>query len=140
MDPDILRRKLESLALCVTRIESKTPADADLLASDLDAQDIIVLNLERAVQLCVDLATHLLPDFSIPAPETMAGALLALGKVQVLDRVLAERLARAVSFRNLAVHEYENLDWSVVYTIITTRLDDFRLFAAALQAYSRAKA
>ncbi|MBU0956266.1 MAG: DUF86 domain-containing protein [Spirochaetes bacterium] len=56
----------------------------------------------------------------------------------ILRRKL-ESLARAVSFRNLAVHEYENLDGSVVYTIITTRLDDFRLFTAALQACSQAK-
>ena len=58
MDPDVVRAKLESLARCVFRIEAKTPATKEALASDLDAQDIIAPNLERAVQLCVDLGSR----------------------------------------------------------------------------------
>ena len=61
MDADILRAKLESLARCIKRIEGRRPVSAKALADDLDAQDIISLNLERAVQLCV--VTTRLGDF-----------------------------------------------------------------------------
>lgn len=53
--PDVLvMRKIESLQRCLKRIEEKIPLSAPALASDLDAQDIISVNLERAEQQCVD--------------------------------------------------------------------------------------
>jgi uncharacterized protein YutE (UPF0331/DUF86 family) len=131
MDKDVVRTKLESLSRCILRIEDKTPASLDAFRSDVDAQDIIVLNLERAVQLCVDLGSHALLDCSVSSPDSMAATFLALGEAGVLTRDLAQRMSKAAGFRNIAVHEYASMDWSIVYSIITTQLDDFREFAAA---------
>jgi hypothetical protein len=63
MDPEVISAKLESLARCAARIALKLPHAWDALSSDYDAQDIIVLNLERAVQLCHRVATEGLSDF-----------------------------------------------------------------------------
>jgi len=132
MDPEIVKAKLESLIRCVSRIEGRKPASSDSLAGDLDAQDIIALNLERAVQLCVDIGSHLLLDYDLPSPDSMAGVFKALGKASVLDPGLADRMARAAGFRNIAVHQYEAIDWNIVFSIVSYRLDDFRAFAAAV--------
>lgn len=51
MDQLILAEKLESLRRCITRIEDKKPSSVELLVQDPDRQDILVLNLTRAVQL-----------------------------------------------------------------------------------------
>jgi len=50
VDKALIESKLESLRRCIRRIASKTPSSGDILRSDLDLQDIIVFNLERAVQ------------------------------------------------------------------------------------------
>jgi len=71
MDNPVLMSKIETLSRCVARIQQKTPADASLLGANMDAQDIIVLNLERAVQICVDMATHVLAKTDEPAPASM---------------------------------------------------------------------
>jgi uncharacterized protein YutE (UPF0331/DUF86 family) len=57
-----------------------------------------------------------------------------LGENGALDIALANRLSRAVGFRNISVHEYQKIDWHRVYTIVTTHLDDFRTGASALSA------
>lgn len=64
MDKLVLAQKLESLRRCVTRIEQKLPDSARLLIDDADLQDVIVLNLTRAVQLCTDIATHIISESS----------------------------------------------------------------------------
>lgn len=47
---------------CIRRVEAKhTDSDTEL-RGDVDRQHIISLNLTRAVQLCVDMATHVLAD------------------------------------------------------------------------------
>jgi uncharacterized protein YutE (UPF0331/DUF86 family) len=133
MNRDVLYARMESLRHCLARIESKTPESAEMLARDLDAQDIICLNLERAVQVCVDMAAHVLSDREAPAPESMASAFLRLRDSGVLSEATAERMVKAVGFRNVAVHQYQEIDWKIVYAIITQRLDDFRHYAREIE-------
>ena len=57
MDQVILDQKLESLRRCIKRVEEKTPSHVSQLIKDEDIQDILVLNLTRAVQLCVDIGS-----------------------------------------------------------------------------------
>ena len=49
MDRNIIFRKLDSPARCIHRIESKRPASVEDLVADIDLQDILSVNLERAV-------------------------------------------------------------------------------------------
>ena len=130
MDSDVVAAKLESLRHCVERIRDKTPDSAEVLADDWDLQDIISVNLQRAVQTCVDIAAHLVADTEAPPPTTMAAGFAALGSLGTLSEQLAQRMQKAVGFRNIAVHAYQEIDWEIVYAIITTRLDDFSAFAA----------
>lgn len=131
-DNDLLDARIESLSRCIDRINSHTPDAAEPLRTDHDAQDIIAVNLQRAIQILVDLAGHLIAENGWEAPSTMGGTFSILAQHTVLDHDLAERLTRAVGFRNISVHEYQSIDWDRVYTIITTHLDDFRATARAL--------
>jgi len=49
MDKQIVDQKLESLRRCIERIQEKLPVTAKDLATDFDKQDIVSLNLSRAV-------------------------------------------------------------------------------------------
>ncbi len=132
MDRDVILNKLESLRRCISRVQDKTPESLDLLISDYDLQDVMVLNLERAIQSCVDIGLHLISDLDISPPDQMAQTFRRLSAVGLLEESLAERLAKAVGFRNTAVHAYQDLDWAIVYSIVTKNLDDFRDFASQI--------
>lgn len=92
---DVLDRKLESLARCVERIEAKTPESVEIPKSDHDLQDIISVNLERAVQLSVDLASIILSHVGITAPATAAEAFLALATADEFLNVAVPEACRA---------------------------------------------
>lgn len=111
------------------------PPTLKQLEQDIDAQDIITLNLSRAVQLTVDISSHLLISNQAPAPQTMGDSFLGMEKLGVLDSDLALRLRKAVGFRNIAVHNYQNIHWAVVFSIVTERLGDFKAYASAVQAW-----
>lgn len=130
MNRELIDRKLESLARCVSRIEDRVPESAEDLAEDYDAQDIIAVNLERAVQMCVDIAAHILADGSRPIPETMREQFVTLAEEGVLDPDLGDALARAVGLRNLAVHDYTALDWMRLHAFLPDAIADLRRFAA----------
>lgn len=98
MDRDLVETKLESLRRCVDRIAGKTPSSADQLVRDPDVQDIIALNLQRAVQLSVDFAAHLIAETDATPPSTMAENFEILQKIQIIEPALAECLTKAVGF------------------------------------------
>lgn len=129
VDKDVVLNKLETLRRCLRRVQDKTPASVSLLVENYDLQDIIVLNLERAIQTCVDIGLHIISDLEVPVPETMAQTFETLKKAGCLDAATAERMVKAVGFRNTAVHAYQEIDWNIVYRIITEHLEDFRDFA-----------
>ena len=132
MDPRVVHSKLESLRRCVRRIETKRPASLSTLQADLDLQDILSLNLTRAVQVSIDLAAHLVSDLDVPPPTTMADTFQALADADVLPTEVASRMKAAVGFRNVAVHAYASINWAIVHRISHDHLEDFRAFAQAI--------
>lgn len=134
MDTLILQEKLEALRHCVRRIEEKRADSADGLGKDIDRQDIVTVNLTRAVQLCVDMAVHFIADSEQTAPQTMGEAFEGIAKLGLISEALSLRMKAAVGFRNIAIHQYQAIDWNIVHAITWQGLEDFRNFACAMAA------
>ena len=132
IDKKVIGEKLISLNRCLERIKLHTPTSVETLQNNFDAQDIISLNIQRAVQISVDIAAHILAEQLHEQTPTMAETFLALSRHGLLDSQLASRLAKAVGFRNIAVHEYNTLDMNILYSIITKEISCFDEFAAVV--------
>ncbi len=135
MDQQVIDQKLESLRRCLLRIESKQPFDAHQLSDDFDLQDIISLNLTRAVQMAVDIGAHIAASQNRPGPATMGETFEQLSQMGVITAVLATQLKKSVGFRNIAVHNYSAINWQVVHAIIAGHLQDFTDFAQAVMRW-----
>ena len=129
MDREVVEQMLESLRRCLQRIQTKCPADAETLATDFDLQDIVSLNLSRAVQLCVDIGAHMISGMDVAAPDTMGQTFDILTQGGVIPAALAINLKKAVGFRNIAVHNYDAINWHIVHSIAKDHLADFSAFA-----------
>jgi len=132
MDREVVEQKLESLRRCLHRVATRCPSDAATLEADFDLQDIVCLNLSRAVQMCVDIAAHFIASTELPVPATMGQTFDLLSQAGVIDKSLASKLKQAVGFRNIAMHNYDSIDWQIVHTIAQHQLNDFTAFAKAV--------
>ncbi|MHB1145652.1 MAG: type VII toxin-antitoxin system HepT family RNase toxin [Thiobacillus sp.] len=132
MDRQVIEQKLESLRRCLARIRQKTPATVAELERNPDAQDVLTLNLTRAVQLSVDIGTHLIASSDQPAPDTMGQTFDVLASMSLIGPELALRMKKAVGFRNIAIHSYEAIDWQITHLIATRHIEDFSAFATAI--------
>lgn len=137
MDNELIEQKLEPLRRCLQRIQEKCPSSAEALATDFDLQDIVALNLTRAIQLCVDIGAHLIANKDTPPPNTMGQTFDVLAELGVINTELATRMKKAVGFRNIAVHNYEAINWQIVHAIATSHLDNFKDFAQAVVSHLR---
>jgi len=132
MDKVILDKKVDSILRCLNRIETRMPNKEADFFKDYDAQDVVVLNLTRAIQMSVDIATHILASKDGAVPETMAGAFVGLQHLGIITGETANNMCRSVSFRNVAVHAYDDIDMTITYAIAHNHLDDFKQYISQI--------
>ena len=132
MDRVVIHQKLESLRRCLARIRSKEPISLGVLQKDYDLQDIVSLNLTRAVQMAVDIGAHMVSAQMQAAPATMGETFDQLGRMGVITEELALQLKKSVGFRNVAIHNYNAVNWAIVFSILQGHLQDFDAFAKAI--------
>jgi len=137
MDTVVLAEKLESLRRSIQRIEDKKPGNVDQLKQNIDLQDILVLNLTRAVQLSVDIGSHIISHADHAAPQTMGNVFTILQEIGAISEPTGHRLKKAVGFRNVAIHQYEAINWEIVYAVCEHSIQDFRQFALEISHYVR---
>lgn len=136
-DKDIVATKIESILRALERIRTHTPESSEKLSSDYDSQDIISINLERVIQSCVDISAHIISNTQMPPPQTMAESFTVLEMEGIISAFISSRMKKAVGFRNISVHDYQSIDWAIVYSICTKQLADFEEFVRQLINYCK---
>jgi len=137
VDQDILTAKTASIQRCLRRIAAVTNLAPESL-HDIDIQDIFVLNLQRAAQASIDLAAHIIADEGLGLPASLREHFTLLEENKILSKDLCEKMIAMVGFRNIAVHEYQDIDVEILKSILQNNLKDFEAFyGAILNRFSR---
>jgi uncharacterized protein YutE (UPF0331/DUF86 family) len=138
IDVQVVDARLRELPRPLERLASKRPASLKALRADEDLQDIVTRNLELGVQCAIDIAMHLCAAHGL-VPTTAADAFDHLAARGLLPRALARRLRRSVSFRNVLVHEYVEIDWRIVMDVLEDGVADLTAFGRhVVQALEKA--
>lgn len=129
---EVLAQKITSLQRCVARArEARAEAGADFRTS-YNLQDAAILNVIRACDTAIDLANMLIRRRRLGIPDESRESFAILSREKAIPVDLGERLQKMVGFRNIAVHQYRDLDLDIVETVITRQLDDLLEFAQAI--------
>jgi uncharacterized protein YutE (UPF0331/DUF86 family) len=114
---DVALGKLASIERCLERVRHVTAAGLDTI-DDLNTEEIVVLNLQRAIRAAIDLAAHLISGRAWGLPDSLKAHFRILADQRVIDPGLADRLRSMVGFRNIAVHDYEKIDRGILKAIV----------------------
>jgi len=122
-DRDVVLAKVAAIQKCLRRIKDVTGLDSDRL-DEIDAQEIFVLNLQRAIQSAIDLATHIVASEGLGIPDTIRGNFVLLERAKIITKTLSKKMQSMVGFRNIAIHDYQALDVNVLKAILSKNLKD----------------
>ena len=128
----VLAEKAQTVERCLARVREKYIGHEHEFLDDIDRQDIIVINLQRACQAIIDMAMWLGRRHRLEIPENSADIFRILNAAGLLDADLAAAMVAMVGFRNIATHEYRKLDLKRVRNIIEYRLNDLTAASQAL--------
>jgi uncharacterized protein YutE (UPF0331/DUF86 family) len=136
---DLVGAKLSELADRVARVRARCPATAAELRGDRDALELVSFNLMLAVQICADIASHVIADEGWPAAATLAASFNRLRDERVLTRETAEALCRAVGLRNVVAHGYAGVDPAMVHAAGTAGVKDLEAFSREIASWAAAR-
>jgi len=127
---DILLNKAAIIERCVRRMLDEARACPKL--DDFTHVDALTLNIERACQAAIDMAMHVVAERHLGVPQSTADAFVLLERAGLVDRPLSAALCGMVGFRNVAVHQYEDIDLSVLRWIVESGHRDWIRLGDAL--------
>jgi uncharacterized protein YutE (UPF0331/DUF86 family) len=133
VDRDLVLRRLTLLESYLGQLAPYRGIDVDVYRADWKTQRIVERTLHLAIEVCMDVADHLVADRRLRVPETGAEAFEILAEAGLLPAPLATALASMVGFRNILVHDYARLDPAIVVRVLRSDLSDIERFREAVQ-------
>lgn len=122
---DIILNKKESIERCIKQVRLYYGAPSSVpFEKDYMKQDAIAVNLQRAAEQIIDLANHVIKQKKLGLPKESRESFDILSKAGVIPGELADKLKGMVGFRNVLVHQYEDLDVKIMVDVIEHHLGD----------------
>lgn len=128
---DALAQKSARLERCVRRAREELAAAANF-SEDFTRQDAAILNIQRACELAIDMANMVIGHESWGLPQSAREMFAILHREGLLTSEHLGSLQNMVGFRNVAVHEYDELDLGIAENVIRHELDGLLSFAGLL--------
>jgi uncharacterized protein YutE (UPF0331/DUF86 family) len=124
VDKDLLLAKASSVKRYIKRIEEKSKIDLDTFLSDIDRQEIVLFNIQMAVQNCIDIAAHIISEEGLGIPGSTSEMFYLLEENAYLDKQITEKMVKAAGLRNLIVHEYAKVEITQIFDIAKKNITD----------------
>lgn len=140
MVDDVLLNKAATIERCVKRAREEYSRDPDTFDRDFTRQDAAILNIQRACEAALDMGQHLIRRHRLGLPQSARDVFTLLASAGWIDTDLAEGLRRMVGFRNIAVHDYQNMHLPITIKVITDHLDDFLRFSETVLRHDQLRA
>jgi len=132
MSHDVILNKIQTIQRCLKRINEEYVGYESVFEEHYAKQDSVILNLERASQATIDIATHIIKNEKYGLPNTSRELFLMLEQNSIISQNSSVQMQKMVGFRNIAVHDYQNLNLEVVVAIVEKHLNDFEIFVQEL--------
>ena len=126
--PNVVLNKIQSIEKCLKRIREEYVGYEDSFEENYTKQDSVILNLERASQASIDIATYIVKTRNLGLPNTSRELFSMLLNAGIISENICKQMQGMVGFRNIAVHDYQNLNIEIVVAIVEKHLGDFEGF------------
>ena len=124
----VILNKYESIERCIKRINEEYQGDVNNL-NNYSKSDAIVLNLQRACESVIDIAMYIISTKKLGIPQTKKEAFEILLKHNYITEDTYKKMKGMIGFRNIAVHDYQDIDDEILQDVIENHLNDLLEFA-----------
>src|SRR3989344_5920734 len=134
IEKEIVEKLLDQLNEYISDIENMNFTEDDLYKKR-DIEHLLSHRLHIAVEICIDIANHIVSALEIPGRESASDVIMLLGTNNIVEEAFAEKFIEAPKLRNLLIHGYDNIDYRMLYKDYRNDLSDLKEFARQIKKY-----
>ena len=139
VDRNLLLRKIDDLDIYQRQLSEFTTMSLEDYRRDWKSQRIVERTLQIMIESCADIANHVISDDGLRAPKSYADCFFVLQEHGVVSESLGSRLVQMAKFRNVVVHQYDEVDAEIVVSILRTHLDVFTDFRDQILSHIKSR-
>ncbi len=98
------------------------------IEDDIDIRGAVERYLYLAAQATIDVAGALVSYRNLRKPTTFSEAFYILQEDGVIGADFADTMVRMTGFRNAIAHNYDNLDYDIVYDVLQNQIEELERF------------
>jgi len=132
----VIENKISSVRKYLTILDRYRGYSQKEIADDIDRRGAVERYLYLAVQATIDLAEAVIAYKNLRKPSTMSESFYILNESEILPPDLTEQLVKMTGFRNVIAHDYEKLNYDIVYDVLQNRLVNIESFLKAIKTLS----
>ncbi len=132
VDKLLIGRKLAEMETYLNQIRGFSKVSVAKYKGDWKTQRIVERTLQIMIELCIDIANHLVSDKGMRLPDSYADTFTVLMEEKIIGKDLFKTMEKMAKFRNIIVHQYEKIDPAIVVSILHKNLDDFERYKKAI--------
>jgi len=123
----VVHRKFALLDKYLIQLQNQLKGvNIEVFKNDWALQRMTERVLQVMVEVVIDVAERIIANKGVGPAATSAEAIEKLVELQVLKS--AQPYTDMIRFRNLIIHQYEEIDPVIVFNIAKNKLDGFRQF------------
>ncbi len=132
VDKILVGRKLADLETYLVQLKELTGIPEADYRKNWKTQRIVERTLQIVIETSIDIANHLISDRGMRMPTGYADTFQILTENRILSEKLSFNLQKMAKFRNIIVHQYEDINPRIVTAILRNNLKDLEQFRKAI--------
>jgi uncharacterized protein YutE (UPF0331/DUF86 family) len=135
IDKSLILRKISEIETCKSQLGEFSNITTKEYKENWKIQRIVERTLQMMIEICVDISNHIISEEKMRVPVSYADTFKILHEDSVIDSELLDIMEKMAKFRNIVVHQYEEVDVEIVVLILKKYLGDFERFKVAVLDY-----
>jgi len=130
---DVLENKISSLRKYLKLLERYKGYSQQEIENDIDIKGALERYLYLAIQAAIDLSEAFISYKELRKPSTLSESFHILSENKIISNDFTQKLVKMAGFRNVIAHDYENLNYAIVYDVLQNRLKNISEFADIIE-------
>lgn len=134
---DVIENKLSSVRKYLKILDGYKKYSKKEIERDLNIKGALERYLYLAVQSTIDLAESIVSFKKFRKPATLGETFHILNEEKIISDQLTEKMIGMVGFRNVIAHDYDKVNYDIVFEILRNGLDDIVQFLGIIKKLTK---
>ena len=133
--PEVIRKRIEKIDEYVSVLERIQNYSLEEFRNEPERYGSAERFLQLAIESINDAASHVIAETGAGSVDQYADLPEIFAREGWIDEERAEQWIAMIGFRNILVHDYLEIDRTIVYEVLQERLDEIRALQRALAEF-----